>query len=110
MYYIGIDLGTSGVKLLLVDEKGSILNEITREYPISFPHPGWSEQKPEDWWQACREGIPELLKGFDGNQVAGIGAGVAVYAVLVIALRLLRAEDVKSLPKGEKIAKLLHLK
>ena len=84
MYYIGIDLGTSGVKLLLVDEKGSILNEITREYPISFPHPGWSEQKPEDWWQACREGIPELLKGFDGNQVAGIGAGGQMHGLVIL--------------------------
>ena len=84
MYYIGIDLGTSGVKLLLVDEKGSILNEITREYPISFPHPGWSEQKPEDWWQACCEGIPELLKGFDKDQVAGIGAGGQMHGLVIL--------------------------
>ena len=84
MYYIGIDLGTSGVKLLLVDEKGAILNELTREYPIAFPHPGWSEQKPEDWWKACCEGIPELLKGFDGNQVAGIGAGGQMHGLVIL--------------------------
>lgn len=46
MYYIGIDLGTSAVKLLLVDDHGQILNEITREYPLEFPHPGWSQQNP----------------------------------------------------------------
>ena len=40
MYYIGIDLGTSAVKLLLVDGAGAILNSVTKEYPISFPHPG----------------------------------------------------------------------
>ena len=44
MYYIGIDLGTSSVKLLLMDETGGIANIISREYPVSFPRPGWSEQ------------------------------------------------------------------
>ena len=48
MYYIGIDLGTSAVKLLLMDEKGTICKNVSREYPLSFPHPGWSEQNPED--------------------------------------------------------------
>ena len=52
MYYIGIDLGTSAVKLLLMDETGSIANIVSREYPIAFPHPGWSEQDPADWWAA----------------------------------------------------------
>ena len=47
--YIGIDLGTSAVKLLLVDEKGTIVNEVSKEYPVYFPHSGWSEQNPEDW-------------------------------------------------------------
>ena len=48
MYYIGIDLGTSAVKLLLMDKKGKILNVVSREYPLYFPQPGWSEQSPED--------------------------------------------------------------
>ena len=60
MYYIGIDLGTSAVKLLLTDEKGTILNTVTKAYPISFPHPGWSEQEPADWRNACLEGLDEL--------------------------------------------------
>ena len=59
--YIGIDLGTSAVKLLLMDKAGQILNIVSREYPISFPHPGWSEQNPTDWWNAVCDGIPELL-------------------------------------------------
>ena len=46
MYYIGIDLGTSAVKLLLMEESGKICNIVSREYPLFFPHPGWSEQKP----------------------------------------------------------------
>ena len=49
MLYIGIDLGTSAVKLLLMDEKGTIYKTVSREYPLYFPHPGWSQQVPEDW-------------------------------------------------------------
>ena len=49
MLYIGVDLGTSAVKLLLMDEKGRIQKIVSRDYPISFPKPGWSEQNPEDW-------------------------------------------------------------
>ena len=60
--YIGVDLGTSAVKLLLVDGEGAILNSETREYPLSFPHPGWSEQSALDWWTACTDGIRALLK------------------------------------------------
>ena len=59
MYYIGIDLGTSAVKLLLVDENGGILNTVTREYPLEFPQPGWSQQNPEDWKRAVFEGVPQ---------------------------------------------------
>ena len=44
--FIGIDLGTSAAKLLLVDAEGKILNTVSKEYPISFPRPGWSEQSP----------------------------------------------------------------
>ena len=56
-YYLGIDLGTSSVKLLLVDESGEICGSVTKEYPLSFPHPGWSEQDPTDWWKAVQYGI-----------------------------------------------------
>ena len=61
MNVIGIDLGTSAVKLLLVDEAGTILNSVSKEYPLFLPHPGWSEQNPEDWWEAVKSGIRELL-------------------------------------------------
>lgn len=69
MHYIGIDLGTSSVKLLLVDERGKIYNEVIREYPLEFPKPGWSQQRPEDWKTAVLEGIPELLHGFDASLI-----------------------------------------
>ncbi|MBO5283836.1 MAG: xylulokinase, partial [Lachnospiraceae bacterium] len=70
MLYIGIDLGTSAVKLLLMDGEGKIRNIVSREYPIYFPHPGWSEQKPEDWYEQTMIGIEELLADADKSQVA----------------------------------------
>ena len=84
MLYIGIDLGTSAMKLLLMDEHGCIHNVVTKEYPLEFPHPGWSQQKPEDWARALLEGIPELLAGFDGAQVAGIGVGGQMHGLVVL--------------------------
>ena len=84
MYYIGIDLGTSATKLMLVKESGEILNAITKEYPLYFPQPGWSEQSPADWWSACFEGIAELLKGYDANMVAGIGLGGQMHGLVVL--------------------------
>jgi xylulokinase len=84
MLYLGIDLGTSACKLLLVAEDGSILNSVTKEYPLFFPRPGWSEQNPEDWWAAVRAGIPELLQGFDAASVAGIGCGGQMHGLVVL--------------------------
>ncbi len=84
MLYIGIDLGTSAVKLELVDENGAIRNELSRSYPVNYPHPGWSEQDPEEWKKAVLEGIPELLRGFDARQVKGIGAGGQMHGLVVL--------------------------
>ena len=68
MYYIGVDLGTSAVKLLLMEADGTIRNVVSKEYPLYFPHPGWSEQKPEDWWNAVVEGIQELVPEEDQGE------------------------------------------
>ncbi len=84
MLYIGIDLGTSAVKLLLMDEAGEIKNIVSRTYPIEFPRPGWSQQSPEDWREAVLEGIPELLAGHDAHSVAGIGAGGQMHGLVVL--------------------------
>lgn len=84
VYYIGIDLGTSSTKLLLVDVDGSVLNTCTIDYPLIFPHPGWSEQNPSDWWNAVLTGVPSLLKGFDSSKVAGIGCGGQMHGLVVL--------------------------
>ena len=84
MYYIGIDLGTSAMKLLLMDAAGKIYNTVTKEYPLEFPQPGWSQQAPEDWKKALFSGLPELLKGFDASSVAGIGCGGQMHGLVVL--------------------------
>jgi len=84
MLYIGIDLGTSSVKLLLVDEHGAIRNTVSRDYPISFPRPGWSEQNPDDWWNACLDGLKALLAGNAAGEVAGIGVGGQMHGLVIL--------------------------
>ena len=82
--YIGVDLGTSAVKLLLMESTGKILNVVTKEYPLEFPQPGWSQQAPEDWRKAVLEGIPELLTGYNGAEVAGIGCGGQMHGLVIL--------------------------
>ncbi len=84
MLYIGVDLGTSAVKLLLMEGSGKIVNIVSKEYPLSFPKPGWSEQKPEDWWEQVKAGIKELVAGSDASQVAGISFGGQMHGLVIL--------------------------
>lgn len=84
MLYIGIDLGTSAVKLLLMDGEGKIKKIVSRAYPLSFPHPGWSEQNPEDWLRETIAGIKELTEDCDKKQIAGIGAGGQMHGLVAL--------------------------
>ncbi|MBQ8439599.1 MAG: xylulokinase [Clostridia bacterium] len=83
-YYIGIDLGTSSVKLMLVDGEGAIKNTVTRESPVSYPRSGWSEQNATDWWNAICDAIPDLMNGFDGRRVKGIGVAGQMHGLVVL--------------------------
>ena len=84
MLYIGVDLGTSAVKLLLMDASGKIEKIVSREYPLYFPNPGWSEQKPEDWFSAVMDGLKELTSECDKSQVAGISFGGQMHGLVVL--------------------------
>lgn len=84
MYYIGIDLGTSAVKLLLMSSEGEIVRIVSEEYGLSFPHPGWSEQNPEDWYDQSIKGIGKLLEGVDKSQVAGISFGGQMHGLVML--------------------------
>lgn len=82
--YIGIDLGTSGVKLLLMGANGAVLRIVTKEYPLYFPKLGWSEQLPEDWLRQSLAGMRELLEGYDAGQVAGISFGGQMHGLVML--------------------------
>lgn len=84
MLYIGIDLGTSSVKLLLMDATGQIKKIVSREYPLFFPRPGWSEQNPEDWYAQTLEGIKELVADVKADQVAGISFGGQMHGLVAL--------------------------
>ena len=84
MLYIGVDLGTSAVKLLLMDENGNIQKIVSKEYPLYFPKPGWSEQHPEDWYVQSMEGIKELTAECDKSQVAGISFGGQMHGLVAL--------------------------
>ena len=84
MLYIGVDLGTSAVKLLMMDENGNIQKIVSKEYPLYFPYPGWSEQNPQDWFAQSMEGIKELTSECDKSQVAGISFGGQMHGLVVL--------------------------
>jgi len=84
MYYIGIDLGTSAVKLLLMNEKGEIKNIVSREYPLDLPKPGWSQQHPGDWYDQSLDGLKELISDIDKQDVAGISFGGQMHGLVTL--------------------------
>jgi xylulokinase len=84
MLYIGVDLGTSSVKLLLMDETGDIKSIVTREYPLFYPKPGWSEQNPEDWYTALVDGMKELTKDCDKTQIDGISFSGQMHGMVIL--------------------------
>ena len=84
MYYIGVDLGTSSVKLLLMDKQGTVVKTVSKEYPISFPKPGWSEQNPYDWYEQSVAGIRELTVGIKKEEVAGISFGGQMHGLVIL--------------------------
>ena len=83
-YYIGVDLGTSAVKLILMKADGTIANSSSKEYPLYFPNPGWSEQNPSDWWTAICDGIIELISNIDKQKVAGISFGGQMHGLVTL--------------------------
>ena len=84
MYYVGIDLGTSAVKLVLMDEKGSVQNIVSKEYELRFPQAGWAEQDPEDWWDQTVAGLENLLAGVDKSLVRAISFGGQMHGLVAL--------------------------
>ena len=83
MYYIGVDLGTSALKLVMMNSKGELVKSVSKEYPLYFPHSGWSEQKPEDWFIAVKEGLKEIAAGLD-DKIGGISFGGQMHGLVIL--------------------------
>ena len=82
-YYIGIDLGTSAVKMIMMAADGEIVRSVSKDYPLYFPQTGWSEQDPRDWWSAVLGGMKELV-GNDGGEVRGISFGGQMHGLVTL--------------------------
>ena len=77
---VGLDVGTSSVKGLAIDEDGAVVGVAERGYPLSMPRPGWSEQNPEDWWR----GAAEVLEELDAASAAGIGLSGQMHGLVAL--------------------------
>lgn len=83
-YYIGIDLGTSAVKIILTDEKMKVLKTVSKTYPLNFSADGRSEQNPCDWWNAVQEGLAEIIRDIDKNSVSSIGVAGQMHGLVMM--------------------------
>ncbi|UCF94902.1 MAG: xylulokinase [Desulfobacterales bacterium] len=84
-YVMGIDIGTSGCKTLIIDQKGQVAAKTLEEYPLSTPQPGWSEQDPEDWWQAVRATVRRTLTNFEPrNDIKAIGLSGQMHGLVAL--------------------------
>ena len=83
---LGLDLGTSAVKVGLFDAEGNLLRRARRTYSVYTPHPGWAEQEPEEWWMATCDALRETLAEADNSRIAAVGlSGQSPSQVLVAA-------------------------
>lgn len=84
-YVIGIDLGTSAVKVLLVDQAGTVVQTVARPYPLQQPQPGYSEQRPDDWVNATADALKEISNsGIDTSQIAGISYSGQMHGLVLL--------------------------
>ncbi|EHC95279.1 Xylulose kinase [Salmonella enterica subsp. enterica serovar Uganda str. R8-3404] len=85
--YIGIDLGTSGVKAILLNEQGDVLATHTEKLTVSRPHPLWSEQEPEQWWQATDRAVKGLGRQQSLSGVRALGIAGQMHGATLLDSR-----------------------
>ena len=83
-YYLGIDVGTTAVKALLVDDAGSVVGEAEAAQPLSVPKPGWSEQNPSDWWDGTIEAVRSACAQVGVSDVAAIGLSGQMHSSVLL--------------------------
>jgi xylulokinase len=83
-YLLGIDIGTSGAKVLAIDEKGKVMASASAEYPLLTPQPLWAEQHPQDWWDATCSCLRSVLATLPANEVAGVGLSGQMHGLVML--------------------------
>ena len=85
-YFLGIDLGTSSVKVILIDENGKVIGKSSENYPLHSPHPGWVEQNPEDWWNATKKALKKLILNskVESSKIRGVGLSGQTHSTVVL--------------------------
>ncbi len=83
-YFVGIDLGTSSVKVLLLNDSGEIVSSVTKEYPLYFPHDTWSEQNPEDWYTQTILALKELLEDIEKKNVCSFSFSGQMHGLVML--------------------------
>ena len=85
-YAIGVDIGTSGTKSVLFDQKGTVISSATVEYPLYQPQNGYAEQKPEDWYNAAVSTIKTIVSesGVDSADIVGIGLSGQMHGLVML--------------------------
>jgi xylulokinase len=85
-HLIGVDIGTTGAKSVMVNDRGKVLASEFREYPLSLPKPGWAEQDPEHWWQATVESLRRLLvtSGVSPKSIAGLSLSGQMHGLVCL--------------------------
>ncbi|MDO8550332.1 MAG: xylulokinase [Ignavibacteria bacterium] len=85
-YYLGLDIGTTGAKAILINSRGEVIESATSEYPMFNPRPLWSEQNPEDWWKAAQESFNKVLKEnkINKSDVKGIGLTGQMHGLVLL--------------------------
>lgn len=85
-YLLGIDIGTSACKVAIFDRNGQVMASVSGDYPVYYPHEGWAQQKPDEWWSAVCGAIKECLEknSISSEQIAGVGIDGQSWSAIAI--------------------------
>ena len=103
-YLLGIDIGTSACKIAVFAKDGTVKATGTGDYQVYYPHPGWAEQNPEEWWEAVCDAIPKVLaKGnISPEEIKGIGIDGQSWSAIAVDKdgNVLSIEEKPQIPKS----------